>query len=153
MCVSHILSVTPWTAAHRLLCPWNSPCKNTGVGCHALLQRIWPTQGLNSGLLHCGQTLCPLSFPGSPSKAVRFTETESRKVLARGWRRGQMSYCLTRTELPFCKMREVMGIDGGNGYTWMYLMPLNSTLKNSSHGKFDVMCVSLKLLKLVYTTL
>ena len=31
----------------RLLCPWDSPGKNTGVGCHALLQGIFPTQGLN----------------------------------------------------------------------------------------------------------
>ena len=31
----------------RLLCPWNSPGKNTGMGCHALLQGIFPTQGLN----------------------------------------------------------------------------------------------------------
>ena len=37
----------------RLLCPWNFPGKNTGVGCHALLQRIFPTQGLNPRLLHC----------------------------------------------------------------------------------------------------
>ena len=29
----------------RLLCPWNSPVKNTGVGCHALLQEILPNQG------------------------------------------------------------------------------------------------------------
>ena len=29
----------------RLLCPWNSPGKNTGVGCHLLLQGIFPTQG------------------------------------------------------------------------------------------------------------
>ena len=36
----------------RLFCPWNYPGKNTGVGCHPLLQRIFPTQGLNSGLLH-----------------------------------------------------------------------------------------------------
>ena len=36
-----------------LLCPWNSPGKNTGVGCHALLQGIFLTQGLNLGLLHC----------------------------------------------------------------------------------------------------
>ena len=36
----------------RLLCPWDSPGKNTGVGCHALLQKIFPTQGSNSGLLH-----------------------------------------------------------------------------------------------------
>ena len=33
----------------RLLCPWNSPGKNTGVGCHFLLQGIFPTQGLNLG--------------------------------------------------------------------------------------------------------
>ena len=31
----------------RLLCPWNSPGKNTGVGCQLLLQGIVPTQGLN----------------------------------------------------------------------------------------------------------
>ena len=31
----------------RHLCPWDSPSKNTGVGCHALLQRIFPTQGWN----------------------------------------------------------------------------------------------------------
>ena len=31
----------------RLLCPWDSPGKNTGVGCHALLQEIFPTQGSN----------------------------------------------------------------------------------------------------------
>ena len=36
----------------RLLCPWNSPGKNTGVGCHSLLQGIFPTQGSNPGLLH-----------------------------------------------------------------------------------------------------
>ena len=35
--------------------------KNTGVGCHFLLQGIFPTQGLNPGLLHCRQTLYRLS--------------------------------------------------------------------------------------------
>ena len=37
----------------RLLCPWNSSGKNTGVGCHALLHGIFPTQGSNPGLLRC----------------------------------------------------------------------------------------------------
>ena len=41
----------------RILCPWDSPGKHTGVGCHALLQGIFPTQGLNPGLLHCRQIL------------------------------------------------------------------------------------------------
>ena len=39
----------------RLLCPWNSPGKNIGVGCHALLQGIFPTQGSNPGLPHCSR--------------------------------------------------------------------------------------------------
>ena len=35
----------------RLLCPWDSPDKNTGVGCHFLIQGIFLTQGLNPHLL------------------------------------------------------------------------------------------------------
>ena len=35
----------------RLLCPWDSPGKNNGVGCQALLQGIFPSQGSNLGLL------------------------------------------------------------------------------------------------------
>ena len=45
----------------RLLCPQDSPGKNTGVGCRFLLQRIFPTQGLNPGLPHCRQMLYHLS--------------------------------------------------------------------------------------------
>ena len=37
------------------------PGKNIGVGCHVLLQGIFPTQGLNLGLLCCRQTLYCLS--------------------------------------------------------------------------------------------
>ena len=40
--------------------------KNTGVGCHALLQGIFPTQGSNPGLLHCRQILYNLSQQESP---------------------------------------------------------------------------------------
>ena len=36
--------------------PWDFPSKNTGVGCHFLLQGIFPTQGSNPGLLHCRQS-------------------------------------------------------------------------------------------------
>ena len=41
----------------KLLRPWDSPGKNTGVGCHFLLQGIFPTQGSNPGLPHCRQPL------------------------------------------------------------------------------------------------
>ena len=40
-----------------LLYPWDSPGENTGVGCHFLLQRIFPTKGSNPGPLHCRQIL------------------------------------------------------------------------------------------------
>ena len=43
-----------------------SPGKNTGVGCHALLQGIFPTQGSNPGLLHCRRILYHLSHQGRP---------------------------------------------------------------------------------------
>ena len=50
----------------RHLCPWDSPGKNPGVGCHALLQGIFPTQRLNLGLLHCRQIPYSLSHQGNP---------------------------------------------------------------------------------------
>ena len=46
--------------------PWNSLGQNTGVGSLSLLQGIFPTQGLNPGLLHCRQILYQLSHKGSP---------------------------------------------------------------------------------------
>ena len=54
----------------RLLCPWSSPGKNTGVGSHSLLWGIFPIQGLKPGLLHCRQILSHLSCQGSPSQCV-----------------------------------------------------------------------------------
>ena len=47
-------------------CPWNSPGQNSGVGSLSLLQGIFPTQGLNPGLLHCRQILYQLSHKRSP---------------------------------------------------------------------------------------
>ena len=44
----------------------DSPGKNTGVGCHAFLQGMFPTQGSNPGLLHCRWILYHLSQQGSP---------------------------------------------------------------------------------------
>ena len=60
----------------RVLCPWDFPGKDTGVGCRFLLQRIFPTQGSNPDLLHCTQTLYPLSRQGSPkTKYYKSIET------------------------------------------------------------------------------
>ena len=51
----------PGSSVHRY-----SPGKCTGVGCRALLQGIFPTQGLNPGVRHCRQILYRLSHQGSP---------------------------------------------------------------------------------------
>ena len=51
----------------RLLCPWGSPGKDTGVGSHSLLQGIFPTQGSNPHLLslmHWHMGSLPLAQPG-----------------------------------------------------------------------------------------
>ena len=50
---------------HGLYSLWNSPSQNTRVGSCSLLQGIFPTQGLNPGLLHCRQILYQLSHQRS----------------------------------------------------------------------------------------
>ena len=64
------LFVFPWTVAHRQLCSWDSPGKNTEVGSHFLLQGIFPTEGSNPGLPHCRQILYCLSHRGSPRSHI-----------------------------------------------------------------------------------
>ena len=59
----------------RLLCPWNNPGQNTGVGCHSLLQGIFPTQGSNPGLPHCRQTLYSLNHQGSLAAAAKLLQS------------------------------------------------------------------------------
>ena len=51
----------PGSSAHG-----DSPGKNKGVGCHALFQGIFPTQGSNPCLLHCRQVVYCLSHQESP---------------------------------------------------------------------------------------
>ena len=48
MCVCSVMfdSVIPWTVACQAPHPWNFPSKNTGKGCHFLLQGIFPTPGI-----------------------------------------------------------------------------------------------------------
>ena len=56
---------TPWTVSwNRLLHIWDFLGKSTGVGCHFLLQGHFLIQGLDSGLLHCRQTLYHMSHLG-----------------------------------------------------------------------------------------
>ena len=68
--LSHVrLLVTPKTIQPaKLFCLWNSPGKNPGVGCHYILQGIFPTQQLNLGLPHCRQILLPSEPRGKPKE-------------------------------------------------------------------------------------
>ena len=61
--------------------------KNTGVGCHALLQGIFPTQGLNMGALHGRQILYHLSHRGSPLRAdgTNISELLKQSVVVEGF--------------------------------------------------------------------
>ena len=71
----------PGSSVHGIL--W---AKNTGVGSHSLLHVIFPTQGLNPGLLHCRQVLYHLSHQGSGNtpfrKLLQINESESCSVVS-----------------------------------------------------------------------
>ena len=113
---SHIhLFLTYGLQPTRLLCPWDSPGKNTGVGCHALLQGISLTQGSNSCLLyllHWQKGSLPLASPGKPICAIRGVKALSQSVLWSGghqpghvgdeasWRQGTS---ISQTFSPGCE--------------------------------------------------
>ena len=52
----------------RLLCPWDSPGKNTEVGCHFLLDGIFLTQELNPGLPIAGRRFINWATQEAPDK-------------------------------------------------------------------------------------
>ena len=91
--LSHSVMSNSWKP-HELQPPGScfhgdSPGKNAGVGCHALLQGLFPTSGSNPGLLHCRWILYHLSHQESPRilewVAMPFSRGSSRH---RNWTRG-----------------------------------------------------------------
>ena len=84
--------------------------RNTGVGSHSLLQRLFPTQGLNLGLSHCRQILYCLSHQGSP----RILEWEaypfsSRSSQSRNWTRDS---CMVGRFFTSSAIGEALSWDG-----------------------------------------
>ena len=108
---------TPWTVACQAPL-WDSPGKNTGVGCRSLLQRIFPTQGSNPGLLYCRQILYYLSYRkvSKTSSSYLCTPFMSRKAL-RAHETHQGSQCYLagckwaswETECPFLRSQRLLG--------------------------------------------
>ena len=80
------LFASPWiVACTKLLHSWDFQGKSTRVGCHFLLQGIFPTQGSNPGLPHCRQMLYRLSHQGSryssKDSSIRHSSICSQKRL------------------------------------------------------------------------
>ena len=75
------MKVTWWCPAicDPMDSPWDSPGQNTGVGSLSLLQGIFPTQGLNSGLPHCRRD----SLPAEPQEKPKNTGVGSLSLLQR----------------------------------------------------------------------
>ena len=77
----------PMDCSQGLLCPWNSSGKNTGVGCHTLLQGILLTQGSNPHLLYLvnwqADSLPPASPVKTPQDALEKEMATSSSILPR----------------------------------------------------------------------
>ena len=83
------LTVTP-----RLLCLWESAGKNTGVGCHVLLQGIFPTQGSNLCLLrhlHWQVGSSPRVPPGKPQEPLEKPKSFGRSLSKLGGMSSQVA--------------------------------------------------------------
>ena len=109
----------------RLLCPWDSPGKNTGVGSHSLLQGIFLTWGSNPGLLHCRQILYHLShntwligrfFPYDRRWETSESTTWSRQMSAVG---GRYSTFWGGTTCSTLRMKHVAVCVCLSGYEFM----------------------------------
>ena len=81
--VGSSFSATQWTVAPQTPLSTEFPRKNTGVGCHFLLQGIFPNQGSNMHLLYWQQDSLPLSHLGSPIAVLLLTTTYTLIVFSR----------------------------------------------------------------------
>ena len=105
--------VTPWTIVPLSM---GFPSKNTGVGCHALLQGIFPTQGLSPCLvyfLHWQVGFLPLVPSGKPKIALQ----SWAKRIATFPNGNPMVQCLSVLSLPYIKRRIIK-------ICMVYLFPL-----------------------------
>ena len=85
----------PLDCPARLLCPWGFPGRNTGMGCHFLLQGIFLSQGLNLSLLHWQADSLPLSHQGSPVCALGNSNCQNFYVM------GKIILGLKRVAFPY----------------------------------------------------
>ena len=109
-----------------------SPGKNTGVGSHSLLQRIFPTQGWSLGLLHCRQILYYQSHQGSPlQEAQRYCYVyllRQTKTLPQGYTIVPWLFlpCLCMPSLPWLASVLTCSLELRGGFgDWMWPISYN----------------------------
>ena len=123
----------PWTVASRLFCPWDSPGKNTRVGCHFLLQGIFPTQGSYPCLLHWPVSSLPLSHQGKQDLKSASTKARAQgiyRVTNEAWLEGLrygLPWWLSGKEIRPANARDAGSVPGlgwspekGNGNPLQY---------------------------------
>ena len=119
MCVLVVKScptlAIPWTVPARLLCPWDSPGKNTKVGCYFLLQGIFPTQELNPGLVKA--MVFPVVMYGCESWTVKKAECRRidafqlwcwRRLLRVPWTARRSNQSILKEISPGCSLEGLM---------------------------------------------
>ena len=122
------LFATLWTIAHQAPLSVRFVSKTTGVGCHFLLQEIFPMQGLNPCLK--SPVLAGRSFTWEATRAAwQLKMSEGRLEIARGWRVGVTAWWAL---VLFGAEKFFQELDRGCDFLtlWMYQMPLNHSLKN-----------------------
>ena len=94
----------------------DSPGKNTRVGCHALLQGIFPTQGSNPDLPHCKQVLYQLSYQGSPRDILylhKFLYTHFKTLQYSIWYTGFPGISVVKSHMPMQETQvQSLGTEG-----------------------------------------
>ena len=110
VCVCSVVSncfVTAWTIAHQAPCPWDAPGMNTGVGCHARLQGIFPTQGSKLHLLHWqadSLSVCLfVCFTTEPPEKSRSLWCSQKLLKKNKWAKGHNVY----REEAYCGLNSV----------------------------------------------
>ena len=132
----------------RLLCPWDSPGKNTGVGCHSLLQEIFPSQGLNPRLLHWQVDSSPRSHQGRLTTFVG--RREKIYVWRNLWHAGTRSHswrvdvssrlsCLSPETVLFLAHCPLLPHSCGSTLGAEAMPMLTRDERNSMHPHWDVM--------------
>ena len=126
----------------------NSPGKNTGVGCHALFQRIVPTQGLNPGPLHCRRILYHLSHRGSPEALL--CNTNCKLIISQvglSWDLGGKKVCVYffwRSGFCACGGWQIQKLQGSSagwrpvGELWVWIQKWSDGRVYFSFGKVSV---------------